>query len=228
MAPASTTASTTRSGAELLGHAARDRLHRAGIVHQLAEQRAEQEDRKELRHELRRASHEGLRPVREQRLAREHRGDQRRSRRQQQHAPAAIGEGDQKAERDQNAEKSHASHLLEQHDRCRRSNACRCRRHSPAGIRPPPCGPRRAAWRGIPTRHSASRNTPSVPMISLRTRCTRICAQRAPSLSPESATWRSSAIMRSSFSSTALNETSFSRLRMSRALISACRGVRAD
>ena len=40
---------------------------------------------------------------------------------------------------------------------------------------------------------------------------------RAPSLSPGSATCRSSAIMRSSFSRTALKETSLRRLRMSRA-----------
>ena len=41
--------------------------------------------------------------------------------------------------------------------------------------------------------------------------------QCATSLSSAEATWRSSAIMRSSFSSTALNDTSFRRFRMSRA-----------
>ena len=54
-------------------------------------------------------------------------------------------------------------------------------------------------------------------MISLRTRWMRILAHIAPSQLPGSATWRSNAIMRNSFSSTALNDTSFRRLRMSRA-----------
>ena len=78
---------------------------RAAVLHQLAEQRAEQKQRKELREEARRADHEGLRPVGEQRLAGEQRCDQGRERRQQQHAPAPEGERDQKAEPDQDAEK---------------------------------------------------------------------------------------------------------------------------
>ena len=45
----------------------------------------------------------------------------------------------------------------------------------------------------------------------------RMPAHCAPSLFPASATCRSKAIMRSSFSSTELNETSFRRLRISRA-----------
>ena len=49
-------------------------------------------------------------------------------------------------------------------------------------------------------------------------RCIRIPAQRAPSPLPASTTWRSTAIIRSSFSSTALNETSFIRLAISRAV----------
>ena len=43
-------------------------------------------------------------------------------------------------------------------------------------------------------------------------------AQRAPSPLPASTTWRSTAIIRSSLSSTALNETSFIRLAISRAV----------
>ena len=53
--------------------------------------------------------------------------------------------------------------------------------------------------------------------MSLAMRWMRMPAQCAPSPLPGSATCRSSAIMRSSFSSTALKETSFRRLRMSRA-----------
>ena len=48
---------------------------------------------------------------------------------------------------------------------------------------------------------------------------TRMRAHRAPSLWPGSATCRIIAIMRSSFRSTELNETSLSRLRISRALL---------
>ena len=46
-------------------------------------------------------------------------------------------------------------------------------------------------------------------------RCVRIPAQRAPSLDPGSAAWRRRAIMRSSFISAALKDTSFRRLRIS-------------
>ena len=80
---------------EPLGHEARDRRHRAAVLHQLAEQRAEQEQREELHEESRRRAHEGLRPVGEQRLARDGGGDQRRGGRQHQHAPAAKGQPDE-------------------------------------------------------------------------------------------------------------------------------------
>ena len=43
-------------------------------------------------------------------------------------------------------------------------------------------------------------------------------AQRAPSPDPASATWRSNAIIRSSFISVALKDTSFRRLRISAAV----------
>ena len=55
--------------AQALGHVFGDRGHRARILHELAEQRAKEKDREELHDELRRARHEGLRPMREQRLA---------------------------------------------------------------------------------------------------------------------------------------------------------------
>jgi hypothetical protein len=58
---------------------------------------------------------------------------------------------------------------------------------------------------------------PSWTIISLRIMCMRMRAQWATSVSSGEATLRSSATMRSSFSSTALNDTSFSLFRMSRA-----------
>ena len=67
----------------------------SAVVHQLAEQRAKQEQGKELRHKLCRASHEGLRPVRKQRLAGRGRCNERRSWSEQKHAPAFVGQPDQ-------------------------------------------------------------------------------------------------------------------------------------
>ena len=60
-------------------------------------------------------------------------------------------------------------------------------------------GPRRAAWSG--TAHSALsfEDSPSRSMMSPWMRWMRIPAQRAPSPPPASTTWRSTAIMRSSF-----------------------------
>src|SRR6185369_11255572 len=58
---------------------------------------------------------------------------------------------------------------------------------------------------------------PSSVSTSLAMRWTRMPAHCAPSLLPGSATCRSKAIMRSSFSRTALKDTSFSRLRISEA-----------
>ncbi len=90
-------------GPEPLGHEGRDRRHRAGVLHQLAEQRAEQKDREELHDELGGARHERLRPVREHRLPRQPRGDDRGRGREQKNAPAAIGEPDEETERDEDA-----------------------------------------------------------------------------------------------------------------------------
>lgn len=89
---------------ELLSHEMSDGRHRAAIVHQFAEERAEQEDREELRDEARAAVHESDSPMSEQRLPCEGRRDQRRDRREQQHAPPAVGEADQNAERNENSE----------------------------------------------------------------------------------------------------------------------------
>ena len=85
-----------------LGDRARDRKRRPAVVHQLAEHCAEQEEREELDDEATGAGHQRLRPVREQRLARECGGDQRRQRRGEQQAEAAIGEPDDQADRNQN------------------------------------------------------------------------------------------------------------------------------
>src|SRR5215472_1718008 len=57
---------------------------------------------------------------------------------------------------------------------------------------------------------------PNLASASVMIRCVRICAQRAPSPVPGSATWRNRAIMRSSFISGELKEISLSRLRMFR------------
>ena len=61
-------------------------------------------------------------------------------------------------------------------------------------------------------------DSPRSFIIALWMRWMRMRAQRAPSPWPASTTCRSTAIIRSSLSSTALNETSFIRLAMSRAV----------
>ena len=81
---------------ELFGHESGDGFHRAAVVHQLAEECAEEKKRKELREELGGAAHEGFRPMGKQRLSRRGSRDEGRGRRQQQHAPAAIGQPDEK------------------------------------------------------------------------------------------------------------------------------------
>ena len=58
-------------------------------------------NREELGEEARRAAHEGLGPVGEQRFAREGGRDRGRDRGEQQHAPAPIGERDQQCEADE-------------------------------------------------------------------------------------------------------------------------------
>jgi hypothetical protein len=52
-------------------------------------------------------AHEGLRPVGEQRFAREGGGEERCGRREQQDAPSAIGEPDQQTEAEKDADEPH-------------------------------------------------------------------------------------------------------------------------
>jgi hypothetical protein len=81
---------------ERLGHEPGDGFDRATVVHQFAEQGTEEKEREELREELRGAAHEGFRPMGKQRLPCGGSRDEGRGRRQQQHAPAAIGQPDEK------------------------------------------------------------------------------------------------------------------------------------
>ena len=60
------------------GQETRDRGDRTAVVHELAEQPAEQEQGKPLRDEASRTAHERLRPVGEERLARDRGGQERR------------------------------------------------------------------------------------------------------------------------------------------------------
>ena len=88
----------------------RDGGDRAAVFHQLAEKCAEQKNREELREKLRRASHEGLRPVRKQRFARESRGDKGGSGCQQEHAPSLEREPYEQPEADQDADEDPSRH----------------------------------------------------------------------------------------------------------------------
>ncbi len=124
---------------ELLGHETRDGFDRAAILHDLAEYGAEQKQREELREELRGAAHEGLGPVRKKRLAGSQSSDQSCKWRDQQHAPAAIGQEDEQSEADEDAEKSHEPRV-----RCDREgrrgrgwSACRGRPSAPRGTLAP-------------------------------------------------------------------------------------------
>jgi len=85
----------------------RNRRDRAAVFHQFAEQRAEQKQWKELRQEMRRAAHKGLGPMGKQRFPGRCRGDQSGRRREQQDAPASIGQGDQEQESDQDSKQAH-------------------------------------------------------------------------------------------------------------------------
>lgn len=93
--------------AERVGHEPRDGRARAAVVHELAEQSAEEEQREEPRDEPSGRAHEGSRPVGEQRFSRPDRGDHCRRRREHQHAPATIGQPDEKPEAEQDAEQPH-------------------------------------------------------------------------------------------------------------------------
>ena len=65
--------------------------------------------REKLPDEARGTTHEGLGPVRQQRLAGEAGGDEGGDRRQQQRAPAPKCQPDEQAEAEQDAEQTHAS-----------------------------------------------------------------------------------------------------------------------
>ena len=91
---------------ELFGHVIGDRRNRAGILHQLAEQRAKQEQREELRQKPGGAAHKSLGPVGEQGLAGEQRRQHGRDGREQQHAPSLERQPDQHAQSDQNAQQA--------------------------------------------------------------------------------------------------------------------------
>jgi hypothetical protein len=93
--------------AQLLDDEVRDRLGGAAVIHELAEQRAEQEQGKELTEKLRRAGHERLRPMGEQGLPRERRHDERCRGRQEENAPATIGERDQHSDSEKYAHQPH-------------------------------------------------------------------------------------------------------------------------
>src|SRR5262249_24098641 len=82
---------------------------RAAVLHQFAEHGAKQKNGEELRHKLRGASHKGLRPTGEKRLARDRRRDERRGGGQQEHAPPPIGEPDQKKKGNEDAGKPHGN-----------------------------------------------------------------------------------------------------------------------
>ena len=113
-APARTTASMARFCPSRFVMNFGNDGYRTAILHQFAEERTEQEKRKELRQKACRTSHEGLRPVRQQRLPAEQCGDKRGGRRQEEDAPAPEGEPDEEAESDQDAEEPHASDLFQQ------------------------------------------------------------------------------------------------------------------
>jgi hypothetical protein len=99
---------------ETIGHEIGDGRYRAAVLHQLAEQGAEEKNREELDDEASGAPHEGLRPMGEQRFSGQSGGENRRSRSEQKNAPTPVGEKDQEAETDENAEKSHASNSLQE------------------------------------------------------------------------------------------------------------------
>ena len=82
-------------------------VHRAALVHELAEHGAEQEQREELTDEVRGARHERLRPVSEHGLPRERRHDERSQRSEKENAPAAISERDQNRDSQKHPQHAH-------------------------------------------------------------------------------------------------------------------------
>jgi hypothetical protein len=82
------------SRAQTLGHKAGNGGHGAAVLHELAEQGSKQKNRKELHQESCSASHEGLRPMGEQRLPGQARCQDCGGWSEQKHAPPSIRQPD--------------------------------------------------------------------------------------------------------------------------------------
>ncbi len=131
---------------QTLGHAFRYGGNRAAVIHQLAEQRAEQEQRKELRDELRRAAHEGLRPIGQQRLARDRGCKQCGRRRQQQYAPAPGRPATSAGRVPARCQQGPCSALRQQRIEAGGLASARCRRRAHRGRHSWRAGPHLAAF----------------------------------------------------------------------------------
>ena len=83
---------------QVLRHVVGNGSDRTAIVHQLAEQRSKEKDREELCDETRSGRHERLSPVRQQWLAGERGGNERRAGSKQEDGPSPEGEEHQKGE----------------------------------------------------------------------------------------------------------------------------------
>src|SRR4029077_15754481 len=203
-------------GSQFLAHEIGDGLHRPAIVHKLSEQRAEQEYREELRDERRCGAHECLRPMGEEGLLRGGGGQQRYGRCKEKHAPAAEGKPDKTPKSGEYSKQTHGQ-------TCSSRTSRSIEERLPIFFRlasRKESAERRPSSRNMHRKsHSALslEDAPSVARSGLAIRWMRISAHCAPPLFPGSATFRNSAIIRSSFRSAELNETSFNRSRMSRA-----------
>src|SRR5262245_4370033 len=149
---AASTLVATANDTKPFGHEARDGRYAAAVVHELAEQGAEQKQREELRQEGRRAAHEGLRPVGEQRLQREGGGKQSGGWSEQEHAPAAQREPYEQRQSEQDPDEAHGVRRLQATRRGRRWSVAPDRRRGLAGMRHLRGAPHRATCTEIPTR----------------------------------------------------------------------------
>ena len=100
--------------AQALAHDLGDGRDSATILHELAEDGPQQKQRKELSEKAGSSSHEGLRPVGEERLAGERGSDERSSGSEQKHAPAAKGKCHEKPKAEQMPSRPIASDALQQ------------------------------------------------------------------------------------------------------------------
>ena len=135
-----------------LRHEVGNRRDGAAVVHELREKRPKQKNGEELGEEAGSASHEALRPMGKQRFSREGCGDKCGGGREQQHAPAAIGEPDEQAEREENAGKPHCFIRSAEGCRGRRRSAARCLRDALEETHPSHVGLNHAACRRTPIR----------------------------------------------------------------------------